>query len=98
MEYLPWKGKRAKFFTLAGQGMPILHGYDTCQVFLGHGTILRGCRQSQHETSFPSPARNSVFLFGTDSRVRFWGLVVWMLCFGRARHPGPSKKPYANGY
>ena len=90
--------KRDKLFTLPGQGMSILHDDDTCLVFLGHGTILGGCRLRQRETSCPSPARNSVFFFfGMNSCERFWGLVVWMLCIGRARHPGPIKKPCGEG-
>ena len=56
------------------------------------GHLWEVCRQSLHETSFSSPARNSVFLCGTNSREQFWGLV---LCIGRACHPGPTKKPSA---
>ena len=31
-----------------------------------------------------------VFLFSRNSRVRFWGLVIWLFWVGRARHPGPT--------
>ena len=47
----------------------------------------RNCRQTYGKTSF-SPFR--VFLFSRNSRERFWGLVLWHLLIGRARHPGPS--------
>ena len=30
------------------------------------------------------------FLFGRNSRVRFWGLILWHLWIGRAQHPGPA--------
>ena len=79
------------FFTLAGQCMSILHSVNTCLAFQGYGTFGESCRHRSH------PARESVFFFGTKSLVRFWELVVWMLCIGRARHPGPTKKPHANG-
>ena len=47
----------------------------------------RICRQKYGETSF-SPFR--VFLFSRNSRVWFWGLILWHLWIGRARHPGPA--------
>ena len=31
-----------------------------------------------------------VVLFCRNSRVRFWGLVLWYLWMGRAKHPGPG--------
>ena len=31
-----------------------------------------------------------VFLLGRNSRVRFWGLVLWYLWIGRAKNPGPA--------
>ena len=30
------------------------------------------------------------FLFSRNSRVRFWGLILWYLWIGRAKHPGPA--------
>ena len=52
--------------------------------------LRRTCRQKQCETSF-SPFR--VFLFSRNSRIRFWGLVVWHLWIGRARRLGPTSLP-----
>ena len=71
-------------------GRPSHHGNDECMVFWVIGALRRNCRQKQRETSF-SPLR--VFLFSRNSRVRFWGLVLWHLWIGRARHPGPSSIP-----
>ena len=33
------------------------------------------------------------FLFSRNSRVRFWGLILWHLWIGRAKHPGPASPP-----
>ena len=43
--------------------------------------------QKQCETSV-SPFR--VFLFSRNSRIRFWGLVIWHLWVGRAQYPRPT--------
>ena len=72
---------------LALVGQPSLHGYDACMVYWSKGALRRNCGQKQCETSF-SPFR--VFLFGRNSRIRFWGLVIWHLWVGRARHLGPT--------
>ena len=34
-----------------------------------------------------------VFLFSRNSGERFWGLILWHLWIGRARHPGPTSLP-----
>ena len=34
-----------------------------------------------------------VFLFCRNSRKWFWGLILWHLWIGRARHPGPAPLP-----
>ena len=72
---------------LVSAGQPSLHGYDACMVYWNKGALRRNCRQKYFETSF-FPYR--VFLFSRISRFRFWGLILWHLWFGRARHPGPS--------
>ena len=28
----------------------------------------------------------------------FWGLILWMLCIGRARHPGPCTSFHPSGF
>ena len=71
-------------------GRPSLHGCDACMVYWTKGALRRICRQKQCKTSF-SPFR--VFLFGRISRIRFWGLKIWHLWLGRARHPGPTSLP-----
>ena len=69
--------------ALAGQ--PSLHGYDACMVYWTKGAFRRICRQKQCETSF-SPFL-VFFLLSRNSRVRFWGLILWHFWIG---HPGPT--------
>ena len=76
-----------KLKMLALVGRPSLHTNNACMVFWVQGASRRNCRQKQGETSF-SP--NKVFLSSRNSRVRFWGLVLWYLWIGRANHPGPG--------
>ena len=58
------------------------------------GHFRRICRQKYRKTSF-SPI--FVFLFGQNSRVRFWELILWYLWIGRARHPGPPSHSHHVG-
>ena len=81
-------------YVLASAGRPSLHGYDACMVYLTEGALRRICRQKYGETSF-SPF--CVFLFSRNSRVRFWGLILWLLWVWRARHPGPASVPRCVG-
>ena len=37
------------------------------------------------------------FRISRNSRVRFWGLILWYLWIGRARPPGPTSLPYHVG-
>ena len=50
-------------------------------VYRVQGALRRICKQKHCKTSF-SPSR--VFLFSQNSRVRFWGLILWLL------YPGPT--------
>ena len=81
-----WK----KPYMLALAGQPSVHGCDACTVYWTKGALRRICRQKYSETSF-SPF--CVFLFSRNSGVRFWGLILWHLWIGRARHPGPPSLP-----
>ena len=76
-----------KSYTLALAGQPCLHGYDACMVDKANGALRRNCREKHGKPSF-SPFR--VFLFSQNSSVRYWGLILWHLWIGRARHPGPG--------
>ena len=38
------------------------------------------------------------FLVSNRSLRSFWGLLVWMLSIGRARHPGPGTSSYPSGF
>ena len=75
-----------KLYMLALVGQPSLLGYDACMVYSVKGALWRDCRQTKYKTSF-SPSW--VFLFSRNLTKRFWGLLLWHLWIGRARHPGP---------
>ena len=79
-----------KPYMLALAGQPSLHGYYACMVYWNKGALRRNCRQKQYKTSF-SPFW--VFLFSRNLTKRFWGLILWYLWIGRARHPGPPSQP-----
>ena len=83
--FIVWKP-----YMLASVGQPSLHGHDACMVFWINGALRRNCRLKQRETSF-SPYW--VFLFSRNPTKRFWGLILWHLWAGRARHPGPPSQP-----
>ena len=72
---------------LALVGRPSLHSCDACMVYWVQGASRRDCRQKLGKTSF-SPEK--VFLFGRNSHKRFWGLILWYLCIGTAKNPGPG--------
>ena len=55
-------------------------------VYVVMGAFRRNCRQTKHKTSF-SPSW--IFLFSRNLTKWFWGLILWHLWIGRARHPGP---------
>ena len=80
-----FKGGKPQMQALVGQ--PSLHGYDTCMVYCVKGALCRICRQKHGKTSFFS---FQGFLCSRNSRFRFWGLILWHLWIGRARHPGPA--------
>ena len=87
VSFMLWKP-----YMLASVGRPSLHGYYACTWFIGiKGALWRNCRQKQCKTSF-SPYW--VFLFGRNPTKRFWGLTLWPLWAGRARHPGPPSQPH----
>ena len=65
---------------------PSLRGYDACMVYSVKGALRRNCRRTEYKTSF-SPS--CVFLFSRNLTKNFWGLILWHLWIGRARHPGP---------
>ena len=44
-----------------------------------------------------SPLSKSVFLVSKRTLFFFWGMVVWMLHIGRARHPGPGRRTFIPG-
>ena len=72
--------------ALAGQ--PSLHGSNAYMVLwaqvTGHLAEIAG-----RKTVRPLFLLFFVFLFSQNSRSRYWGTVLWHLCIGRAKHPGP---------
>ena len=52
---------------------------------------LLGYGQMHCETKFTPSQVGCEFLASKKTIFFFWGLVVWMLHIGRARHPGPVR-------
>ena len=50
-----------------------------------------------HFKTTVSPRDKCVFLVSKRTLYFFWGVVVWMLHIGRARHPGPGKRSFIPG-
>ena len=75
---------------LALPGQPSLHGYYACMVYWNRGHFGELAGGNHHKTSFPP---SLVFLFSRNLTKRFWGLILWHLWIGRARHPGPPSQP-----
>ena len=61
-----------ELYMPASVGRPSLHTCYACMVFWARRASRRYCRENHCETPL-SP--NGVFLFGRNSRVRFWGLI-----------------------
>ena len=57
--------------------MVIMHA---CTVYWNKGALQRNCRLI-------------CFLFSRNLTKRLWGLILWYLWIGRARHPGPPSQP-----
>ena len=76
-----------KPYMLSSAGQSSLHGSGACVVYWVKEAFRRSCRLKYGETSF-SPFW--VFLLSRNSRARFWGLLLWHLWIGKARHPGPA--------
>ena len=57
---------------------------------LDSGGTSENLQAKNGETSF-SPSR--VFLFSRNSGAWFWGLILWHLWIGSAKHPGPASLP-----
>ena len=72
--------------------LPSLHDPYACTVCWNKGALGGNCRQKQGKTSL-SPSR--VFLLCRNSLYRFWGVILWYLWIGRARHPGPDTQGVA---
>ena len=73
---------------LASAGQPSLHGYDAFMVYWVQGALRRHRRVKYGKTSF-SPFCVFFCLVGILG-YGFWGLILWYLWIGRARHPGPT--------
>ena len=71
---------------LALVGQPSLHGYDACMVYSvkGHSGEIAGKQNIRPLFLLPG-----FFCLVEILLKKFWGLILWHLWIGRARHPGP---------
>ena len=66
---------------------------DAYSVGIPKGVCGRKCGQIHCKTTV-SPRDKCVFLVSKRTLYFFWGVVIWMLHIGRARHPGPGRRPF----
>ena len=76
-----------KWYSRVSYGKPLPSGNDVGFIFWVNGVFQGDHRRKQYKTFFPLPL---VSLVGTNTLLRFWGLVVWMLHIGTASNPGPG--------
>ena len=76
-----------KWYSRVSYGKPLPSGDDMGSILWVNGVVRGDRRQKLCKTFFPLPL---VFLVGTNTLKRFWGLVVWMLHIGSASNPGPG--------
>ena len=67
--------------------LPSLRDNYAYMVNWNRGALRGSCRQKHGETSFS--LFSGFFSFCRNSLYWFWGVILWYLWVGRARHPGP---------
>ena len=87
--------------ALVTYGGPTPGNYYMHDVVSPNGAFWESSWQKQCKTRY-SPFVGFLlpytFLVSNRSLRLFWGLLVWMLSIGRARHPGPGTSSYPPGF
>ena len=87
--------------ALVTYGGPTPGNYYMHDVVSPNGAFWESSWQKQYKTRY-SPLVGFLlpytFLISKRSLRLFWGLLVWMLSIGRARHPGPGTSSYPPGF
>ena len=87
--------------ALVTYGEPTPGNYHMHDVVRPNGAYWESSWQKQYKTRY-SPIVGFLlpytFLVSDRSLRFFWGLLVWMLSIGRARHPGPGTFSYPPGF
>ena len=89
--------------ALVAYGEPTPSNYYMHDVARPNGAFLGDSWQKHCETRYPPFVFVGfllpyTFLVSNRSLRCFWGLLVWMLSIGRARHPGPGTSLYPAGF
>ena len=87
--------------ALVAYGEPTPSNYYMHDVVRPNGAFLGDSWQKHYETRCPPLVGFLLpytFLVSNRSLRCFWGLLVWMLSIGRARHPGPGTSSYPPGF
>ena len=88
--------------ALVTYGGPTPGNYYMHDVVSPNGAFWGSSWQKQYKTRY-SPLLVGfllpyTFLISKRSLRLFWGLLIWMLSIGRARHPGPGTSSYPPGF
>ena len=87
--------------ALVAYGEPTPSNYYMHDVVWPNGAFVGDSWQKRCETRY-SPIFGFLlpyaYLVSKKSLRFFWGLIVWMLSIGRARHPGPGTSSYPPGF
>ena len=87
--------------ALVTYGGPTPGNYYMHDVVSPNGAFWESSWQKQYKTRY-SPLVGFLlpytFFISKRSLRLFWGLLIWMLSIGRARHPGPGTSSYPPGF
>ena len=87
--------------ALVTYGEPTPGNYYMHDVVSPNGAFWESSWQKQYKTRYSPLVRFPLpytFLISKRSLRLFWGLLIWMLSVGRARHPGPGTSSYPPGF
>ena len=98
---MPFYGICCLLIALVTHGEPTPGNYYMHDAVLLKGACWGSSWQTQCKTRFSPKVGfllpHTIFVFKRSLRF-FWGLLLWMLSIGRARHPGPCTTSFPSGF